>query len=342
MFGSAASGGVRAKRATVVAALIVAALAAGVAALVLAGPAWAATLTVDTASDEQSTNEECSLREAIVNANGNDQSGSPDCLAGGGEDKIGFAPSLSGQTIALASQLPTVTDAAGLTVDGPVSGVTVSGADQVRVFEVAEGAKLALDGLTVAGGNSAFGLGGGVLNRGALAVRASTLSGNSAPGGAGGGVANFGTAAVSGSTLSANSATNSVSGGGAGGGIYNSGTLTVSNSTLSGNGTTSGGGIYNSVGDTKLKNTIVANSPSGGDCLIGGGTITDGGYNLSSDGTCNLATANRSQPNRPRSRRARRQRRPRANPRPPLGQPGRGQGQILWGERRSARAAAPH
>ncbi len=271
MFGSAAGGGVRAKRATVVAALIVAALAAGVAALVLAGPAWAATLTVDTASDEQSTNEECSLREAIVNANGNDQSGSPDCLAGGGEDKIGFAPSLSGQTIALASQLPTVTDAAGLTVDGPVSGVTVSGADQVRVFEVAEGAKLALDGLTVVGGNSAFGLGGGVLNRGALAVRAFTLSGNSAPGGAGGGVANFGTAAVSGSTLSANSATNSVSGGGAGGGIYNSGTLTVSNSTLSGNGAASGGGIYNSVGDTKLKNTIVANSPSGGDCLIGEG-----------------------------------------------------------------------
>ncbi len=28
-----------------------------------------------------------------------------------------------------------------------------------------------------------------------------------------------------------------------------------------------------------------------------GGTITDGGYNLSSDGTCNLATANRSRPN---------------------------------------------
>ncbi len=67
---------------------------------------------------------------------------------------------------------------------------------------------------------------------------------------------------------------------GDGGGIYNAGTLTMTNSTLSRNSapTGSGGGIFNAASYTAtLQNTIVANSPSGGNC---GGTITDGGQNL--------------------------------------------------------------
>jgi hypothetical protein len=65
-----------------------------------------------------------------------------------------------------------------------------------------------------------------------------------------------------------------------GGGIYHHfGTLTVSNSTFSSN---SGDGIRN--GTVTLGNTIVANSPTGGNCP---GGITDGGGNLSDpDTTC--------------------------------------------------------
>jgi hypothetical protein len=76
-----------------------------------------------------------------------------------------------------------------------------------------------------------------------------------------------------------------------GGGIANGGTLTISNSTLSGNtaygalGST-GGGIYNSAASATLQNSIVANSPSGGNCY---GTVTSKGYNLGSDSTCNLS-----------------------------------------------------
>jgi CSLREA domain-containing protein len=79
------------------AALLMAALAASVLmAMVLAGPAQAATLTVTTTADEQNADGLCSLREAIENANRNNQSGSADCPAGVGEDTISFAPSLSG------------------------------------------------------------------------------------------------------------------------------------------------------------------------------------------------------------------------------------------------------
>lgn len=69
-----------------------------------------------------------------------------------------------------------------------------------------------------------------------------------------------------------------------GGGIYNAGLATLTNVTLSGNQSTifaAGGGIFNT-GTPMLKNTIVADSPTGGNCYPSlGGTA-----NLSSDNTC--------------------------------------------------------
>lgn len=259
------------------------ALAAGVTAVMLASPTWAATLTVNTASDVQNTGEDCSLREAVIAANTN--AAVDGCAAGSAtqQDTIGFDLDPSA-TIALASQLPTITDAAGLTVDGASADITISGADQVRVFEVGPGAKLTLGNLTVAGGDSPSGSGGGILNNGTLKVRNTTFSGNSA--GSGGGIDNDGTATVSNSTLSGNSAS------GSGGGILNSGgaTLTVTNSTFFDNSADMGGGIDND-GTATLRNTIVANRASSGNCS---GKITDGGYNLSSDASCGFTTQNKS------------------------------------------------
>ena len=265
--------------------LMWAALAVSVTAVVLASPAWAATLTVTTASDEQNTDGKCSLREAIINANQNNQSGSTACLAGGGEDKIVFDLGDSPATITLASQLPTITDVAGLTVDGTDSDITISGGDQVRVFQVDPGVKLALNKLTVADGNSASS-GGGILNSGTLTVSNSTLAGNSANSGAG--IANSGTLTVRNSTFSGNIASNS------GGGILNSGKakLTVTNSTFSANSANVGGGIDND-GTATLRNAIVANSTQGGNCS---GTITDGGYNIEDGTSCSFSSTNRSLP----------------------------------------------
>ena len=105
---------------------------------------------------------------------------------------------------------------------------------------------------------------------------------------------------MSNSTLSGNSANVGFSSGG--GAIHNNGgTVTVSsNSTLSGNSVTDvdyghGGGIaFINGGSFTLQNTIVANSPSGGNCYAVGGSITDSGYNLDSDGSCGFGTANHS------------------------------------------------
>ena len=110
----------------------------------------------------------------------------------------------------------------------------------------------------------------------------STFSDNSAS--QGGGVFSYGRMAVSNSTFTGNSAD-------FGGGISNAGTMQVSNSTFSGNSATDsngGGGISNdrfgNGGTLTLKNTIVANSSTGGNCY---GAITDGGGNLSyPDATC--------------------------------------------------------
>jgi CSLREA domain-containing protein len=287
-----------------------AALAASVviAAVVLASPAWAATYTVNSTADTDdgactSVSGGCTLREAINAAN----------TTSGVADTINFDLG-SAATITLTSSLPRITDGVGLTIDGGSADITISGANKYRVFEVGSSAKLTLINLTVAdGGGASHGggiyngggavtvsnstlsgniaaYGGGIENQnGTLTVSNSTLSGNSTDYDAGGGIFNHGTATVSNSTLSGNSAN-----GGGGGGIYNDGLIEVSNSTLFGNSADFGGGILNPRGSTvTLKNTIVANSLSGGNCE-GEGTITNGGYNLDSGTSCGFPTQNSS------------------------------------------------
>ena len=142
--------------------------------------------------------------------------------------------------------------------------------------------------------------GGGIHNRGTATLDKCTMDGNSSRGD-GGGIYNETTATLTDCTLSGNSAAangggiyNVVSPGGqlilgrnsadSGGGIYNRGTLgttTLTNCTLSGNSASNGGGISNG-GTLTLRHTIVANSPSGGDCT---GPASDGGHNLQWPGT---------------------------------------------------------
>ena len=270
------------------AAFLMAALAASVMmAVVLAAPAQAAPFSVTNTADSGVG----SLRQAISDAN-----------ASAGADTIAFGPPLSHGTITLASQLPVITDSAGVSINGSSAKIKISGNNNVRVFEVGSGAKLALHKLTVANGRSSpscsfcdyFGSGGGIYNAGTLTVTNSTLSGNEASAtgsSSGGGIYNTdsGTLTVGNSTLSRNR----VSCGG--GGIYNQGSLTVTNSTLSHNNATlcGGGGISNDGlnSTVTLKNTIIANSELGGNCA---GTITNGGYNLDSGTSCGFGTANNS------------------------------------------------
>ena len=139
--------------------------------------------------------------------------------------------------------------------------------------------------------NSANSSGGGIRNvEGAANVNRSTFAGNIASGG--GGVANVvadvppgsGVLHVTNSTFFDNSGSST------GGGIYSEIELSVTNSIFTGNQAPSGGGINSNYGTTTLKNTVIANSPTGGNCS---GTITDGGGNLSyPDTTCPGINAN--------------------------------------------------
>ncbi len=301
-------------------------------------PAWAimpvgSTLTVTTLNDEQNVNGLCSLREAIINANNNNQSGSVDCAAGTGADTINF--SVTG-TIILGDQLPGITEA--LTIDGPGAGsLTISGNNLYRIIGIAPAIAVNMQNLTIADGAAPDNSGAGIFSYGILTISNCAFSNNTASiyGGAiyncdfatlnilnstfsvnsagyyGGAIYNAlnATANISNSTFSGNSVpasggaifnyqdaianiSNSTFSGNTaayGGGLYNRSlaTANISSSTFSGNSAAVSGGAIMNFAAVILQNSIVANSPSGGNCY-NEASLNSIGYNLDTDNTCSL------------------------------------------------------
>src|SRR5262249_34683950 len=99
-----------------------------------------------------------SLRQAILQAE-----------AGGGGDTITLVPTLPGKVIQLASSLPTLTRGETITGPGPAA-LMVNGNGAVRIFTAASPTLATISGLTIQGGNSGTGDGGGVLNTGQLVL----------------------------------------------------------------------------------------------------------------------------------------------------------------------------
>ena len=181
-----------------------------------------------------------------------------------GNNTINF--SVTG-TIMLNSALPDLSNTTGLMdVEGPgAANLTVSGNNEVRVFEVDSGVTAQLVGLRITGGLAENTItpgglfedtgGGGILNSRTLTVANSTIDhNNSAPANHnygsysaaigssyGGGIDNTGTLMVTNSTIDNNTANNddnagySTGTGSYGGGIYSTGTLNLEGCTLSGN-----------------------------------------------------------------------------------------------------------
>lgn len=201
--------------------------------------------------------------------------------------------------------LPVITS--DITIEGQGHTLTRGvGAPAFRIFRVGAGGNLKLNNLVISNGNGADGGGaynagtltinhsafsdnsassdgGGVYNNGgSLTITNSTFSGNSVGNGQGGGVFNdFGSTTITNSTFSGNSA-----GGGGGGGISNRDALTIISSTFSGNSSSGGGGVFNDGGTTTITNSIIANSPSGGNCLAFGPFPIAGSFSLATDDTC--------------------------------------------------------
>jgi hypothetical protein len=208
----------------------------------LSQSAIAATITVTTEEDEIAVdNGECALREAIVNANNDDDSGSDDCTPGDGDDTIvvpagnylldvGGSGATRGDldlttniTIVGAGPTQTVVDGAGLS-------------PRDRVFDVDDGATVTISRLTIQHGLTT-GDGGGVRNNeGALTLRDVIVFENTAEDG--GGVKN-----ESGQTLTMirtsirdNTSTSD------GGGLFNQGTASLTDGDISENTAESDGG----------------------------------------------------------------------------------------------------
>jgi hypothetical protein len=170
-----------------------------------------------------------------------------------------------------------------------VTGVTITGGDEVHGGGIDNEGKLTLKDSAVSGniaqrGGGIYntgsltlndstiseniaathggGLGGGIFNAGgSVTLNDSTVSHNEAEGGFGGGISNEGggTVTLNNSTVSDNAAMLA----GDGGGIYNEGKLTLNNSTVSDNTAGDGGGVYNEGQVIGSNDTITGNTPNG-------------------------------------------------------------------------------
>jgi hypothetical protein len=244
-------------------------------------PAYAATFSVTNLNDSGAG----SLRQAITNANAN----------AGVTDTITFG--VSG-TITLLSELPAISDPAGLTIDGAGQTVTVSGNNTVRVISVDSGAALAIKNLTIAHGFGGGSDGGGIYSLGMLNIANSTFSNNSVTtsGTFGGGVYSGGNLNVTNSSFLLNSASGSD---GSGGGIYIAvGGAIIKNSSFTSNSATGslgvGGGIGLYPGTTLnvMKSTFIINTAVlGGGIGIGGSTTTIAGSTFSANSASNSGGA---------------------------------------------------
>src|SRR5687767_1064209 len=205
---------------------------------------------------------DCSLREAIVAANGTADN-----------DSIVFAVPLfsSPQTITLSGSEMVIANNGSLTIYGPgANRLTINGNGASRIFATSTGASGSLSGVRLTGGNGAgaanTGRGGAFYNNGGtFTLMKVVISGNSAANG--GGLNNAGTATLNiiNSVISNNSST------GAGGAMQNfsGNTMNILNSTISGNtcnSTLTGGGAIQANGTLNISNsTFSGNTATGGD-----------------------------------------------------------------------------
>ena len=260
----------------------------------LEGRALLSTFTVNSLGDAGTgSNDSGDLRYCINQANANDQANS-----------IVFDSTVFGtpQTVKLNGSQLELRDTGGTqTITGPAAAVTISGGGKSRVFQVDSGVAASISGLTISGGSTSSGNGGGLDNNGTVTLTNCTVSGNTA--GFGGGVYNSGTAKLIGCTLTGNIAYYPEFGSygvyniSTGGGVNNasSANLTMTGCTVSANSAGDGGGGVSNSGTTNLTGcTVTANSGGGvsnyGSAALTGCTISgnSGAGGLHNQGTANL------------------------------------------------------
>jgi hypothetical protein len=242
-----------------------------------------------------------SLRQAVLVANN-----------AGSATTITFAPALSGQTITLTSGQLSLSNSVAIDASGLPGGISISGNDASRVFEVTAGAVVNLSALTIRNGYAPNGstpanYGGGILNQGSLTLTNCMITANRALQGKadGGGIESYqGTLALHNCTILSNQAlaygggievfgasvvinqctftanSNAVSGYSGGAISWVNSTGTINQSTVTGNSAVgaNGGGIDRVGGSLVVSNSIVAGNLNGNvsGSFTGANNLTNG------------------------------------------------------------------
>ncbi len=250
------------------------------------------TITVNTLTDENITNGQCSLREAIANAN-NDNNAKADCAAGSGADVIVF--NVAGTYTLTAGEI-SVTSNITIQEGSNLITAVISGNSASRIFNVSTtNGNLTLDGLTVQEGSSTASGGciqvGGTLNFQNGMLQNCTTTNNGGAIGTTGGTHSI---TITNSTLQNNSS------GFNGGAISQTGTgsvLSISNSIFSNNRaglatvTNLQGGAVNYSGDATGSFSITGSTFTSNKAQATSSTNTNGGaVYLTINGTGNIGT----------------------------------------------------
>jgi CSLREA domain-containing protein len=147
--------------------------------VVMPTPVLAATINVTTAADPINgpiNGDGCTLREAIQNANDNDDTYT-DCAAGSGADTITFSGGISQITLSDTNQTGDLSVNENLTIS---QAITLDGGGKNRIFVIGGGATLTLQNVTLQNGHTSGGGGAVLINNGNLTLVNSNLKNNHA------------------------------------------------------------------------------------------------------------------------------------------------------------------
>lgn len=261
--------------------------------ILFAVPAGAAEILVRSTFDGIADGDGCSLREALLNAQRNDRSGSYECARGeaGSVDTLLLPPD------AISLNEPIVVSSDLVIKGGSATWSIIDAKGRGRIFDVLPGVKLTLRGVELTGAiASDEGAAVRVQAGAALHIEHVVIS-NSAivnPAGGGGGagihIAENATATIKRSQIVGNQALNPL---GRGGGVYCAArcTLDISNSTVNSNqASLSGGGVYLEGNASFEFVTVSGNSAQGGGGIFVSGKLQLFGTLMADNGAGTLGS----------------------------------------------------
>jgi len=232
---------------------------------------YAASILVNSSVDNLTPGDrQCTLREAINNANEGNDTTHGDCLAGDIQNNEIDLTQLNEKTVFLTQGRLEING--NMTLTGPgVDKLILNGQNNQQIFYVKENAHINITGMSITQGKVRYDFGGGLKNLGTTTLVDTRFTGNYAK--IGGAIYNKGNLTVVNSYFSNNQADDK------GGGLYNLKDLTLIKSTITENTAQRGSGVFNNADDggpgyLYLEESYIYNN-SGYDCANVGLIFTD-------------------------------------------------------------------